>query len=306
MNHCILQNFFVIIKETCPQTPPHGSTTFSKAKKMNQNAEQFLSTEDFVLYVEEDADQAAAESIADELQINRIPKSSAGSLPARCLLMDAEGLSLVEGAHTLRGDFARFLPRLVPNNLNHELLVKAARLRGAQGPLSAVDATAGLGEDAFLLAAAGFQVWLYERNPVIAALLQDALRRGMKNPELAPVLGRMHFHRGDSIVELPRLDFAPDIVVLDPMFPDRKKSGLIRKKFQMLHQLENPCSEETELLTAAFSCHPRRIVIKRPLKGPCLAGQKPAYTLKGRAIRYDCIVPPQATGNKESTGHRDS
>ena len=96
---------------------------------MNQNAEQFLSTEDFVLYVEEDADQAAAESIADELQINRIPKSSAGSLPARCLLMDAEGLSLVEGTHTLRGDFARFLPRLVPNNLNHELLVKAARLR---------------------------------------------------------------------------------------------------------------------------------------------------------------------------------
>ena len=163
---------------------------------MNQNAEQFLSTEDFVLYVEEDADQAAAESIADELQINRIQKSSAGSLPTRCLLMDAEGLSLVEGTHTLRGDFARFLPRLVPNNLNHELLVKAARLRGAQGPLSAVDATAGLGEDAFLLAAAGFQVWLYERNPVIAALLQDALRRGMKNPELAPVLGRMHFHRG--------------------------------------------------------------------------------------------------------------
>ena len=149
---------------------------------MNQNAEQFLSTEDFVLYVEEDADQAAAESIADELQINRIQKPSAGSLPARCLLMDAEGLSLVEGTHTLRGDFARFLPRLVPNNLNHELLVKAARLRGAQGPLSAVDATAGLGEDAFLLAAAGFQVWLYERNPVIAALLQDALRRGMENP----------------------------------------------------------------------------------------------------------------------------
>ena len=61
---------------------------------MNQNAEQFLSTEDFVLYVEEDADQAAAESIADELQINRIQKSSAGSLPARCLLMDAEGLHI--------------------------------------------------------------------------------------------------------------------------------------------------------------------------------------------------------------------
>ena len=273
---------------------------------MNQVFGRVLPAENFILYVEDDSCRAAAEAAADELKIDLMPKSSAVSLPACYLQMDAEGLSLVEGTHTLRGDFTRFLPRLIPNNLNHELLVRAARIKGAQGPLSAVDATAGLGEDAFLLAAAGFQVWLYERNPVIAALLQDALRRGMKNPELAPVLGRMHFHRGDSIVELPRLDFAPDIVVLDPMFPDRKKSGLIRKKFQMLHQLENPCSEETELLTAAFSCHPRRIVIKRPLKGPCLAGQKPAYTLKGRAIRYDCIVPPQATGNKESTGHRDS
>ena len=256
MNHCILQNFFVIIKETCPQTPPHGSTTFSKAKKMNQNAEQFLSTEDFVLYVEEDADQAAAESIADELQINRIPKSSAGSLPARCLRMDAEGLSLVEGAHTLRGDFARFLPRLVPNNLNHELLVKAARLRGAQGPLSAVDATAGLGEDAFLLAAAGFQVWLYERNPVIAALLQDALRRGMKNPELAPVLGRMHFHRGDSIVELPRLDFAPDIVVLDPCFRTGKRAASSEKNFRCSISWKIPARKKRSCLLRPFPVIP--------------------------------------------------
>lgn len=272
---------------------------------MNHNVEQHLSAESLVLYVEEGAGQAAAESIAAELQINRIRKSPAASLPSCYLQMDAGGLSLVEGVHTLRGDFARFLPRLIPNNLNHELLVRAARMKGAQGPLTAVDATAGLGEDAFLLAAAGFQVRLYERNPVIAALLQDALRRGMENPELAPVLGRMQFHRGDSIKELPRLDFTPDIVVLDPMFPERKKSGLIRKKFQMLHQLESPCTEEKELLEAALSCHPRRIVVKRPLKGPCLAGRKPSYSLKGRAIRYDCIVPPRTPDREENSGARD-
>ncbi|HJA93113.1 MAG TPA: class I SAM-dependent methyltransferase [Candidatus Eisenbergiella merdipullorum] len=235
-----------------------------------------------------------------------MPKASTASFPDCYLQMDAEGLSLVEGAHTLRGDFARFLPRLIPNNLNHELLVRAARVKGAQGPLIAVDATAGLGEDAFLLAAAGFQVRLYERNPVIASLLQDALRRGMENPALEPILCRMHFQRGDSIEELPRLDLAPDIVILDPMFPERKKSGLIRKKFQMLHQLESPCSEEKELLEAALSCHPGRIVIKRPLKGPCLAGRKPSYSLKGRAIRYDCIVPPQASAKKGNTVGPDS
>ena len=273
---------------------------------MNQVFGRVLPAENFILYVEGGSCRAAAEAAADELKIDLMPKSSAVSLPACYLQMDAEGLSLVEGTHTLRGDFTRFLPRLIPNNLNHELLVRAARIKGAQGPLSAVDATAGLGEDAFLLAAAGFQVRLYERNPIIAALLQDALRRGMKKPELAPVLGRMNFHRGDSIEELPRLNFSPDVVVLDPMFPERKKRGLVRKKFQMLHQLENPCSEEKELLEAALSCHPARIVIKRPLKGPCLAGRKPSYSLKGRAVRYDCIVLPQNPGIKQTDISPDS
>ena len=58
---------------------------------------------------------------------------------------------------------------------------------------------------------------------LIAGRVEEALRRGMENPALASVLGRMHFYRGDSIEELPRLDFVPDIVVLDPMFPERKK-----------------------------------------------------------------------------------
>ena len=164
-----------------------------KGRKMNQNPKPIIAEENFILYVENGADQTTARSIADELKIEVITEAYTVPLPACYLRLDAEGLSLVEGAHTLRGDFVHFLPRLVPNNLNHELLVRAARIKGAQGPLSAVDATAGLGEDAFLLAAAGFQVRLYERNPVIAALLQDALRRGMENPALASVLGRMHF-----------------------------------------------------------------------------------------------------------------
>ena len=41
----------------------------------------------------------------------------------------------------------------------------------------AVDATAGLGEDSLLLAAAGFEVTLCEADPVIAVLLEDALTR---------------------------------------------------------------------------------------------------------------------------------
>lgn len=209
------------------------------------------------------------------------------------LQTDENGLALIENGHELRGDFTKLLPRLIPNNLNRELLVKASKLKGVPGPLTAVDATAGLGEDAFLLAAAGFHVHLYERNPTIAALLSDALRRGAEDPKLAPVIGRMEFHEEDSITALSQLTFSPDIVVLDPMFPERQKSGLIKKKFQLLHQLEQPCSEERALLDAAISCKPRRIVIKRPSKGPYLAGVTPSYSLKGKSIRYDCIVISQ-------------
>ena len=43
-------------------------------------------------------------------------------------------------------------------------------------------------------------------------------------------------------------------------------------------------------MEAAISAHPRKIVVKRPLKGPWLAGRKPHYSLKGKAIRYDCFV----------------
>jgi 16S rRNA (guanine1516-N2)-methyltransferase len=43
-------------------------------------------------------------------------------------------------------------------------------------------------------------------------------------------------------------------------------------------------------MDAARAAGPRRIVVKRPLKGPFLADVKPSYSLKGKAVRYDCIV----------------
>lgn len=258
-------------------------------------------TENIILYRKEDADPSAVQLTEDLLNIYATEDPSAVSAGAVYLQADADGLALAGNGCLLRGDFTRELPRLVPNNLNRELLVKAARLKGVSGTLTAVDATAGLGEDSFLLAGAGFQVHLYERNPVVAALLRDALRRGAGNPELAPVLRRMHLHIEDSITALPKLDFTPDIVVLDPMFPGRRKSGLIKKKFQLLQQLEQPCSEEAGLLEAAFSCSPRRIVVKRPMNAAPLAGVKPDYSIRGNSIRYDCIAVPTSQHCKSRT-----
>lgn len=213
------------------------------------------------------------------------------------LVQTPEGLTLVGKDLELRGDLTRMLPRLKENNLRQEFIVKACKLKGPAGSpdgvLHAVDATAGLGEDSILLAAAGFRVTMFEKDPVIAALLRDSLERAKNIPELADIVSRMELVEGDSVVGMAKVLFTPDVVVLDPMFPARQKSAAVKKKFQLLHYLEKPCDNEEELLRAALDIHPRRVVIKRPLKGPYLADIKPSYSLSGKAIRYDCIVLPQ-------------
>lgn len=246
-----------------------------------------------------------------------------------------QGLVLEKEKMSLRCDFLEMLPRIKPGKLQTELLVKAAKIKRkaavtestkqaknkdvqseetndeypSDAPI-AIDATAGLGQDSFLLAAAGFSVYMFEQDPIIAALLEDALDRAKSDPALANIIERMHLFAEDSISALQRLGTSlsrdeqmpqtsdsqpyltvkPDVIYLDPMFPERTKSAAVKKKFQLLHHLEHPCENEEELLSAAMNIQPRKIVVKRMAKGPFLAGKKPSYSIKGKSIRYDCYV----------------
>ena len=206
------------------------------------------------------------------------------------LVMEPEGLTLVSGGLSIRGDFTRMQKRIRPDSLSRELLVRAARIKDPEAGKNAVDATAGLGEDSFLLAAAGWNVWMCEFDSVIAELLNDAMKRAAEVPALAEIIARMKLLKGDSRELLPNLPFRPDIILLDPMFPERQKSSLVKKKAQLLQKLEKPCTDETGLLSAAMKASPRRIIIKRPIKGPYLAGVKPDYLISGKTVRYDCIT----------------
>ena len=172
--------------------------------------------------------------------------------------------------------------------LFNEMLVRAAK--SEKEGRKAIDATAGMGEDAFLLAAQGYEVTLYEQNPVIAVLLKDALRRAKKHPILKDIAGRMKLVEGNSVECMSKLLDPVDVIYLDPMFPARQKSSLINKKLQLIQKLEPPCSEETDLFDAAIKAGPNKIIVKRPLKSEFLDGRKPSYTLNGKAIRYDCYT----------------
>ena len=208
------------------------------------------------------------------------------------LRLDREGLALISDGQELRGDFTRLLPRLKQNLLNQELLVRTAKIKNAEGELTAVDATAGLGEDSLLLAAAGFRVRMYEHNPVIYELLRDALCRATEIPELSEIVERMQVFNEDSVSAMAQLEAAPDVILLDPMFPARQKSALVKKKLQMIQKLEIPCAGEAELLRAAMQARPKKLIIKRPPKGPWLAEIKPDHSITGKAVRFDCIVNP--------------
>ena len=232
----------------------------------------------------------AARRLAERIGLEYVPQPPDEQVR---LSVAQGGLALACGNLTLQPNLQGMLARLKPGRLQAELLVKACKLKGLANPPVAVDATAGLGNDSLLLAAAGYQVHLYEKHPVIFALLESAVSQACESEDelLRSAAMRMHLHNEDSVAALANLEEPAHVVVLDPMFPARTKSAAVKKKFQLLHLLEQPCANEDELLEAAFAAHPRKVVVKRPPKGPHLAHRKPAYALSGKAVRYDCYLP---------------
>lgn len=250
------------------------------------------SVEDTLLLVENTEYEERGKMLAERLGMTMTSERALAEENGLFLSLDADGLSLSDGDMTVKGDFTRLIPRLIKGRLNTEFLVKAAKIKG-RDTLSVVDATAGLGEDSLILAAAGFNVRLYEYDPIISALLEDAILRASEIPELSEIVSRMTLCMEDSISALPNLSERPDVILLDPMFPERRKTAAVKKKFQLIHHLEQPCDNEEGLLQAAIAARPMKIIIKRPVKGPYLGNRKPSYSIAGKAIRYDCLVFPE-------------
>ena len=177
------------------------------------------------------------------------------------------------------------------DRFRHELVVKSC-LSGLPGDrqLRVIDATAGLGRDAFLLACAGARVSLMERQPVLAAMLRDGLQRLAR--ALPEVAARMSLQEGDALELLGACEPSPDCVLLDPMFPVRQKSAAVKKELVILQQLEAPPTMEQEkaLLMAARQSGAARVVVKRPLKAPPLAAETPAFQRAGKAVRFDTYL----------------
>ena len=152
-----------------------------------------------------------------------------------------------------------------------------------------LDATAGLGRDAFVLATLGCKVTLMERMPIVAALLEDGLARASLSAEVNDITKNMQLHYGSSI---ENMDVAtpPDVIYLDPMYPHKKKSALVKKEMRIFQSLVGSDDDADNLLAPALKLAKYRVVVKRPSYAPPLAGKTPSTTIKMKKNRFDVYV----------------
>ncbi len=178
-------------------------------------------------------------------------------------------------------DFSKLVLRPYSPNLSRRQPLARAIGRRAQ---TVIDATAGFGRDAFLLAHMNYVVIAIERSAVVYALLRDALRRA---PDVDRVTGRFTLVLGDARVVLPALSVRPDVIYLDPMFPPKRKpSAAARKEVRLLRALAGDDRDAGELFTVARRLARQRVVVKRPDHAPPLF-PNPTASFAGKLVRYD-------------------
>lgn len=172
-----------------------------------------------------------------------------------------------------------------------EAIAKAVGLKGKQ-QLHVLDATAGLGRDAFVLASLGCTVDLIERSAVVAALLDDGLRRAAIHDTLKTWLPqRMRLHHGPANILMQDGSIsAPDVIYLDPMFPHRKKSAMVKKEMRLFQQMLGPDEDADGLLAPALALATQRVVVKRPDSAPWLKSKKPNMAITSKKHRFDVYL----------------
>ena len=183
------------------------------------------------------------------------------------------------------------------------LLAKAV-LPAAGQPMPLVwDVTGGLGRDAMTLALLGCEVVAFERNPFVGMLLLDARGRALKEGgAVAEAAARLQIRIEDArhaLGDASSIEEAPDVIYIDPMFPEGKKSSksngkgkaAVKKDAMLLRMLvgegADPVQDE-ELFTLSMPVAKSRVVVKRSLRAPAIVESPPPQaSFKGKSVRVD-------------------
>lgn len=187
--------------------------------------------------------------------------------------------------------------RITHNSGKKQLIGKATGIKSDYKPF-VLDATAGLGIDAMVLACLGCKVHMLERSPIIGALLQDGLERlektrQEKKASFLPPNFSLTLTIANSIdyIKCYSDTQKPDVIYLDPMYPERKKSALGKQQMRLIKKIVGEDEDAHELLKAALKLATKRVVVKRPrLAHPLASHRKPDLAFKGNSSRYDVYL----------------
>lgn len=170
-----------------------------------------------------------------------------------------------------------------------QALPKAVGMKNGKTP-DVVDATAGLGRDAFLLASLGANVTLIERSIVMHDLLRDGMRCAREeNLEFQEIIDRMTLLQGDAKELLP--DLSPEVILIDPMHPARKNSALVKKEMLQIRKIVGSDEDSVELMEVALATARNRVVLKWPQRADPMPGVRaPSHQIPGKSTRYDVFM----------------
>ena len=178
-----------------------------------------------------------------------------------------------------------------------QAIARAIGLKQGNNP-TVLDATAGLARDAYVLATLGCHMVLVEQSPILSILIEDGIKRGLENEQSRYILSdHFELYNQNAIEFMEGLgdDERPDIIYIDPMYPERKKSALVKKDMQILQRLlgKNPNKTEDDiaLVKAAINCAKKRVVVKRPSHAEPVGQIKPSSSVSSKKTRYDLYLP---------------
>ncbi len=169
-----------------------------------------------------------------------------------------------------------------------QAIAKAIGLKTAKKRPWVLDATAGLAKDAYVIANLGCRITMVEQSPIIAQLVSDGINRA-SHDETFTAIQNLGFNliQQNCLEYLQSITNLPDVIYLDPMYPDRKKSALVKKNMQILQKLLGIDATENRLLEVSLQYAKNRVVVKRPKGAQAISTLKPNTTIETKKTRYD-------------------
>ncbi len=153
-----------------------------------------------------------------------------------------------------------------------------------------LDLSGGWGGDAMLMASQGYRVSIIERNPLMALLLNSALRDldkiSLPDEFCTPTVKCI-----SAGGYLDQTTHTYDVAYFDPMFPPkRKKSAASSKYMQLLQWLVGSDEDAQSVLeTAIQSKAAARVAVKRPDHATPLV-ENPQQVFSSKLIHYDVYL----------------